>query len=178
MKNKIFAAFIILIFLAGTFFVSAHSDEEFAAAQQLIASRISCSQLSQSQLIEVGDYYMQLILGSAHEQMDAMMGGDNATMDEQMHIAIAERYYCNGVYLESLNGSINSDGTYGMMSSGGMMGSYGTAAGYNPGMMYGYSYQSPLGYYLPWILLALVVGAGTAVAIVLLTRKNASYRKR
>ena len=172
--------------LLGTVFVAADSMDNFSAAISIIQQKTPCSQLSQAQLIEVGDYYMQLQLGASHDEVDAMMGGDNATMDEQMHIALAERYYCNGIYPNQLNSSIYGGGMMGYGGDsgsyyGGMMGSYpgGYAHGaYGPGMMYAYGYRTPLMYYLPWILLVLVAGAGIAVTIVLVNKKKRGRSRR
>ncbi len=172
--------------MIGTVFVAADSSMDFSSAINIIQQKTPCSQLSQTQLIEVGDYYMQLALGSAHDQIDAMMGGDNASMDQQMHLALAEKYYCNGIYPDQINSSEGYG--YGMMSAyanGGSSGSYyggmmGTGySNYDPGMMYGYgNYQTPFTYYLPWILLALVVGAGIAVAIVFANKRGKSRRRK
>ncbi len=185
MKNKTLVIFILAAFLIGTFFVAADSDMDFSAAMSIIQQKIPCSQLSQSQLIEVGDYYMQLALGTAHDQMDAMMGGDNATMDQQMHLALAERYYCNGIYPDQINSS--SGWGYGMMSAyanGGSSGNYYESmmgnyySDYGSNMMYYCNYQRPFSYYLPWILLALVVGAGVAIAAVLINKRSFVRRRR
>ena len=172
-KEKLFATFVILSFLAGAVFVSAHSADELAAAQQLIASGVSCDQLNNTQLEMIGDYYMEQIHpGEAHEYMDAMMGGEGSQSLEQMHIAMAQAYYCNA-------GSYNGSYGYGMMSGGYGMGSMmNPSVNYGPSMMYNYagSYRSFM-YYLPWVLLALVVGAGIALAIVFAS-KNRTERKR
>jgi hypothetical protein len=110
--------------------VAAHDESDFAGAEKLIASNVSCSQLNDSQLGLIGDYYMeQLHPGAAHEYMDQMMGGEGSASLEQMHIAMAERFYCTSPE-EAQNfssaafgpGMMGGNG-FGMMGNGfGMMG--------------------------------------------------------
>lgn len=175
-NNKTFAIigmFVLVLIASFAFSVSAHSSSDFATAENIIQQKIPCSQLNKTQLIEIGDYYMQQMTGSSHESIDAMMGGDNSYADQQMHIAIAENYYCNG------DGTIN--GSYGGMMGGG----YGMMGGYpenyagvysNQGMMYGYGYGT-FTYYLPWILLVLVIISATIIVLIVMSKKNKKRRR-
>ena len=121
---------IVLILLVSMSFAFAHED--FTETKQLVDSGISCSELADEQLEEIGDYYMeQMHPGEAHELMDNMMGGEGSETLKQVHINMAKRLYCNeNVYVG-----------YGMMSGGmmnmagnmmnyGMMGNYGYGFGY------------------------------------------------
>ena len=103
--------------------VNAVSQEELNEAKALIDSKIACDKLTDEQLEEIGEYYMeQMMPGESHERAHEMMGlteGSNA--EEQFHIDLAKRSYCG----ETAAG-------FGMMGRG-MMGNY--PAYYN----YGYS---------------------------------------
>ncbi len=165
MMNKGISSILILTliaFIAASAFASADMSD-FSSAINIVQQNTPCSDLNQSQLIDVGDYYMQLMLGSAHDRMDAMMGGDDAPMDQQMHISIAERYYCNGITPSELN-STNANYGYGMMYSG-YNSNYGNQ-GYTPRMMYGY-YNSPFEYYMPLIFAIILVSFGAIIAVIL-----------
>ncbi|MBI2671062.1 hypothetical protein HYX18_03755 [Candidatus Woesearchaeota archaeon] len=115
-------------------------EHDFAKTKLLIDSGISCSKLTDEQLEEIGDYYMeQMHPGEAHELMDKMMGGEDSESLKQVHINMAKRLYCNEEF----------GGMMGMMNmmGGGMMGNY-------PGV-YGYSNY---GYWnIFWILLLIAV---------------------
>ena len=117
-------------------------EHDFTQTKKLIDSGISCNKLTNEQLEEIGDYYMeQMHPGESHELMDNMMGGEGSESLKQVHINMAKRLYCNeNVYIG-----------YGMMGSGGMMNVMGR------GMMGSYpaSYDySDYGYwYIFWILL-------------------------
>ena len=136
--------------LASMGIVSAHAEEAFDEAKKLVDSNIACSQLTESQLENIGDYYMeQMHPGEAHEIMDRMMGGESSESLRQMHIAMAKRLYCNDI-----SGMAN----YGMMGmmTGGMMN---MAIG--NGMM-GYGMMGNLGYgywsFLNILSLLLLIG--------------------
>src|SRR3989338_4122959 len=87
-------------------------EHDFEDIKSLMDSGASCSQLTNEQLEEIGDYYMeQMHPGEAHEIVDNMMGGEGSESLKQVHINMARRLYCNeNVYIG-----------YGMMGSGGMM---------------------------------------------------------
>ena len=85
--------FVVLALLVISVFTIAFviAQDNFTETKQLIDSNISCSELSNEQLEEIGDYYMeQMHPGEAHELMHSMMGGEDSETVKQMHIAMAE----------------------------------------------------------------------------------------
>lgn len=93
MKTIIFIFSIILLLSLNL--VSAHGEETFAQAEEIIESKISCDQLTDEQLETVGDYYMeQMHPGETHETMDEIMGGEGSESLRQMHVNIARSFYC------------------------------------------------------------------------------------
>ncbi len=89
-------------------FVLSHGN--FNETKELIESGISCNKLSEEQLDEIGDYYMeQMHPGKQHEMMHQMMGGEDSETTRLMHINMAKSIYCKE--------------NTGMM---GMMGNYGS----------------------------------------------------
>lgn len=164
--KKVIVLGIILFYLLGTlaFFVSA---DDTSYAQNLIAQKIPCSQLNQTQLISIGDYYMgQVFSPSQHEYMDNMMGGDSSPMAQQMHLSFAYRYYCNSSNYTAADSDSGYSPGYGM----GMMGGYGYNGynSYGPGMMGYYNNYNP--WYNSWwfIMLVSFVFAFLIAAIVVL----------
>lgn len=140
-----------------------------------MAERVSCSQLNQGQLEQIGDYYMDQMTGPAHPQMDQMMGGDGSESLKQMHILIARRWYC---------GDAVGYGMMGMMTGGwgsGMMGNYyrGNGQSYNTfvpagwGMMgdLGFTYGMGLWGYLLMFLSFIFIIVGIAALVKYLTKK-------
>ncbi len=118
MKKTILILGIIL--LLSLSLISAHGEEVFAEAEELIESKVSCDQLTDEQLEVIGDYYMeQMHPGEAHETMDEMMGGEGSESLRQMHINMARSFYC-GEHEAMSSGMMNM-----MMGRGGMMGSRG-----------------------------------------------------
>jgi len=116
--KKIMAFVLFFVVLISS--AIAQEEHDFAQAKQIINSGVSCSELTDEQLEEIGDYYMeQMHPGEAHEIMDNMMGGEGSESLKQVHIKMARRIYCNE------NGS---GGMMGIMD-GGMMGNY--SASYN-----------------------------------------------
>ena len=114
--RKIFSLSLFIVFLIGISFVYAYGEENFAKAEELIKSKILCSELSEEQLESIGEYYMeQMHPGELHEIMDERMGGEGSESLRQAHIRIARVFYC---------------GDHGMMSRGMidvMMGRSGTS---------------------------------------------------
>lgn len=111
--------------------VSAHGN--FDETKQLIDSNVSCDELNEEQLEEIGDYYMeQMHPGEAHEYMDEMMGGEDSETVKLMHINMAKSIYCgeNSGMMGMMNMMMGGRG----MMDGNMMGS----GGMNSGMMSGY----------------------------------------
>src|SRR3989338_3442138 len=109
--KKIIGIFVALIFVLGINLALAHGN--FNETKKLIDSEISCNELSDEQLEEIGDYYMeQMHPVESHELMDNMMGGEGSESLKQMHINMAKRLYCN----EDTGGSMGMG-----MTNGGMM---------------------------------------------------------
>ncbi len=91
---------------------------------------IECDKVSESDLEQLGDAWMETIHpGKAHEMMDRMLGGEGSVSLRQAHIQMGRNYLgCNRL----INGWSMMGGGWGMlggsmMAGGGMMG--------NPGMM-------------------------------------------
>src|SRR3989344_5515641 len=116
---------IILIGILGvilfSFLVVAQEEHDFTEAKQLIDSGVSCNQLTNEQLEEIGDYYMeQMHPGEAHEYMDKMMGGEGSESLKQVHISMAKSIYC-GETNQGMMGMMNmmntGDDNSGMMQN-------------------------------------------------------------
>jgi len=92
MKIKYLTLIILATLIFGNFFVSA--NENFTEAEKLIGEKVSCDNLSEEQLEEIGDYYMeQMHPGESHEYMDKMMGGEGSESLRAMHIQMAGEMY-------------------------------------------------------------------------------------
>ena len=127
MKKIILASLFSMFVILFSFLAMAQEEHNFEKTKQLIDSGISCSKLTNEQLEEIGDYYMeQMHPGESHEIMDKMMGGEGSESLRQVHINIARSIYCN----ENAGGMMGG----GMMSGSGMMAGRG---------MMGNNYQEP-----------------------------------
>lgn len=165
-KKLLIFMFAFVLSLA---FVSAHCaedtevcDVDFSEAEEIIANNVSCSDLSDSELDVLGDYYMEQVHpDEAHEYMDEMMGGEGSLSLEQVHIAMAYRFYCGEDYYYG-----------GMMGSSGMMGGYYPYSGY--GMM-GYNYG--VNWFLVFLYLVIAVLVFVVVMLVLKLRKRGGKRR-
>src|SRR3989338_2162244 len=140
--KKILLSLVFVILLS--FLVIAQEEEHnFEKAKELIDSGISCSKLTNEQLEEIGDYYMeQMHPGESHEIMDKMMGGEGSESLRQVHINISRSIYCN----ENVGGMMGG-GMMGMMPMMmNMMGGQNVQSGMMQGMMgnnpigFGYNY--------------------------------------
>ncbi len=141
---------VLLVLAVGL--ASAH-EHNFAETEQLIDSGISCDKLTDEQLEEIGEYYMeQMHPGESHDLMHRMMGMEEGTeYHRQFHVNIARMMYCGegGMMGGNMMGSGGMMGMMpmmmNMMGSGGMgmMGNYPSYGimGNNP-MGFGYSYWS------------------------------------
>src|SRR3989338_7949049 len=86
---------ICILILLGAFVANAHTEEEFAEAEELIKSKGECDELNNEQLELIGEYYMeQMHPGEAHERMDVMMGGEGSESLQAAHINMARSFYC------------------------------------------------------------------------------------
>ena len=170
------AVFVAALFGTGALAFAASQDPAIVAGQQLWsqlqAKQIQCSQLSETNFDNLGDYFMEQMMGSSHQAMEQTIINQygQAGLD-QMHVAMGER----------LSGC-NPNAAYpaGMMGYG-MMGGYGYNyynngvsstpqqnnipyfnmmgyGGYGP--MMGYGYADPLGWVfmlLFWVLLVIAI---------------------
>jgi len=154
LKKIVFLCFLIALLSIGIAF--SHTEDVFKEAEQLIESKIPCSELTEEQLEHIGDYYMeQMHPGEAHEVMDERMGGEGSESLKQMHIAIAKRLYCNDISGMANYGMMDMMMGGGMMSmamGSGMMGNFGY------GMMGNSSYGSGYWSFLNILSLLLLIG--------------------
>ena len=132
--KKIIGIFVALIFVLGINLALAHGN--FNETKKLIDSEISCNELSDEQLEEIGDYYMeQMHPGESHELMHQMMGGEDSDTTRQMHTQMAKSIYCgetsSGMMGMMGGGMMNMMGGNMMNNAGyGMIGNYGYGLGY------------------------------------------------
>ena len=136
---------------------AASPDPDILAGQQLWnqlqAKQVQCSQLTATNFNNLGDYFMDQMMGSAHQSMEqAVIAQSGQAGLDAMHIGMGERFSgCNP----------NAAVPGGMMGYGGMMGNYGYNNYYNNGtssapyqnnfpfnnmMGYGYNYDPMMGY--------------------------------
>ncbi len=93
MERKVLVSIVVTILVFSIGVVVAHGN--FNETKELIDSGISCSDLSEEQLEEIGDYYMeQMHPGKQHEMMHQMMGGESSETTRLMHINMAKSIYC------------------------------------------------------------------------------------
>jgi len=89
MKKTILMPIIIVLSL---FIVIA---DDFEIGRDLVVKKIPCNQLNQDQLEAIGDYFMeQMHPGKLHEIMDERMGGEGSESLRQIHINLAQNFYC------------------------------------------------------------------------------------
>lgn len=117
MQTKILVGVLIVaVLLIGIVF--AHGEENFSEIKNLVNNKISCDKLSDKELEEIGEYYMEKMHpGEAHEMMDEMMGGKGSESLRLMHINMARMMYCNNG--EGMNNMMNM--MSGMMTEREMM---------------------------------------------------------
>ena len=159
---------------ASTTTTSTSQDAGVLAGQQVWASlqskQTQCSQLTNTDFENLGDYFMDQMMGSGHQAMEqaVIVQSGQAGLDA-MHIAMGERLSgCN------LNVALPA----GMMGYG----SYYNGASSTPEqnnnpffnmMGYGYGYENPLGWFLMLLFWALVV-----IGIIALVRRFGHGRHR
>lgn len=155
--------------------LSAHGADRSAGAQSAVALKagtVTCADLNDAQFENMGDYYMEQMMGETHEQMDTMMeqmmGEEGLT---QMHVAMGERMsQCDvnaQMPAQMMSGMMNmmSGGGIGagMMSGGGMMNAQNVGSAWRTMMQGTY----PTGFVTLWY----AVGVLGAVALVLVIVK-------
>jgi hypothetical protein len=93
--KKITLVIFFLLLVSMVAFVSAHGNDPFDEAVEIIEQKISCDQLSEEQLEGLGDYYTeQMYPGKSHEKMYEIMGGKGSPNLKEMHINMAQSFYC------------------------------------------------------------------------------------
>src|SRR5665213_3085750 len=151
---------------------SASQDPAIMAGQQLWnqlqAKSIQCSQLTETNFNNLGDYFMQQIMGSGHEAMEqAVIARSGQAGLDAMHVAMGERL--SGCYPN-------------VALPAGMMGyaNYYNGASSTPDQdnnhffnMMGYGYENPLGWIFMLLFWALVV-----IGIIALVRRFSRGRHR
>ncbi|MBX4196436.1 hypothetical protein KW805_02525 [Candidatus Pacearchaeota archaeon] len=127
-----------------------HADE-YDYARALIQSKISCSQLNESQLEEIGDYFMeQMHPGELHVIMEERLGGEGSESLRQAHINMGKVFYC---------------GERGSMYSGMMNVMMGRSYGIGGGMMYGSQDYLPYSYN-PWSVTSILINIFLVLLII------------
>lgn len=111
--------------------------------QQLQAKQVSCSSLSDANFENLGEYFMNQMMGSSHEAMNEyIMSRFGQSGEEQMHTVMGKRL--SGCDTQAAYPA----GFQGFMTMMGMMGNgsnyYGSNYN-NPMMGYGYGYGSMMG---------------------------------
>ncbi len=144
--KKTFLAFGI-VFLLSAILAFAH-EQDFNNTKQLVDSGIGCDKLTDSQLEEIGEYYMEKMHpGEAHGLMHRMMGlVEDSDAEIQFHISMAKQLYCG-----------ESGGMMGMMQMTNMMGQ---------GMMTG-NMMGNYGFWSIWNILYLVLIVGLIALVYL-----------
>lgn len=163
--KKIFLLGIIL-FLFGGIFVSAE-NEDFSLGKELVLSKVSCDALTEEQLEDVGDYYMeQMHPGRWHEYMDLMMGGEGSESLRQAHLAIARSFYCgdaSAMTPEMMNIITGNNRGFGMMGYPVLADDQNYTGGVRTMMGYGYGMMGSWGYgywrFMNILYVLLLVGA-------------------
>ena len=116
MRRLLALILIIIVNIISINFSSAHSEEDFAKAEELIKQKISCSELTDEQLELIGEYYMeQMHPGELHEIMDEKMGGEGSESLRQAHINMGLAFYC-GEHGSMSSGMMNTMMGRGMMN--------------------------------------------------------------
>lgn len=108
--------------------IAAEEASGKAVWDRLQSKQISCGDLRDDDFEVLGDYFMGLMMGSAHASMDAAMDARLGTSgNTQMHVAMGKRMSgCDTSASYPQGGAFPMMGAYG----GGMMGWAGTNGGY------------------------------------------------
>ena len=134
MKKISLALIMILLMASGLTAVYANGEHDFSEAEAIIKNKIPCNELTDAQLEELGDYYMELMHpGEAHKLMDARMGGEGSESLRAVHISMGRSFYCrdNSAMMGGMMGMMGTGGMGMMGTAFGMMGNY-VAGSYSP----------------------------------------------
>jgi putative membrane protein len=118
-NKKKFILFFVLLLIENAF---AHEDE-IKEGENLVLSRVSCTNLNEEQFENIGEYYMELMHpGEFHEIMDERMGGEGSESLRSVHINMATMMYCgnaNAMPMNMMNTMMNRGSSFrGMMGYG------------------------------------------------------------
>ena len=162
MKKLIFVAITFLLLTSVSVFAQ---ERDFGEAKALIDSEISCDKLTDEQLEEIGEYYMeQMHPAESHEAMHKMMGFAEGTSEEvQFHINLAKAMYCGS-------------STFGMMEGGNMMGGQAPQTNMMQRMMGNYWGGGTFG--TPLLSSALFVWTIVGLLAIIWLLKNLSGKKK
>lgn len=162
--------FSVLIVPSWALAHGADRDEGMRIVEVLKSGIGECDALTDAQFENMGDYYMEAMMGESHEQMDAMM---TAMMGQegldQMHTAMGKRMSgCDesaqmpGAMMSGMSGMMNMmGGDGGMMGSGGMLAPRQTE-GFGAGMRGAY----PFGFVTLWYAVGVLGAVALTLAIV------------
>lgn len=157
-RGIIFGAVAFAPFMAAAHGADRAYGEQFAKDVQ--AGRQECAAIADAQFENMGDYYMEQLMGESHEQMDAMM---EKMMGEeglaQMHVAMGKRM--SGCDASAQMPGAMMSGMGGMMQ---MMGGGGMPAPRQSG-----AFGAGMGSFYPpgFVTLWYAVGVFGAIALVL-----------
>lgn len=155
---------------AATSSVSASQDPDIAAGRQLWselqAQKTQCSQFTTTNFNNLGDYFMQQMMGSAHQAMEQTIINQSGQAGlDAMHVAMGERFSgCNpnAAFPTGMMGcGMPMMGLYGYYNNGASStpqnnNPYFNMMGYGYGPMMGYGYADPWGWVfmvLFWVLI-------------------------
>ncbi|MDO8460013.1 MAG: hypothetical protein Q7S74_02810 [Nanoarchaeota archaeon] len=161
----VFGAVLFIMFLAVATLVSA---DEFDYARTLIQNKIPCNQLNESQLEQIGDYFMeQMHPGELHKVMEERLGGEGSESLRQAHINMGKIFYC-GESGTMYSGMVNvmMGRSYGMIGGGMMNGRDNYPNTYNQ------LYQSRSIIFILINILFILLIIAVIIWIVKITRKN------
>lgn len=88
---------LIAFILSLTTLATAHvGEDELNHTKEIIASDTPCSELTEDEIANIGDYYMeQMHPGEMHDVMDEHMGGEGSEILRQAHIDMGQEFYCD-----------------------------------------------------------------------------------
>ncbi|MBI2549821.1 hypothetical protein HYV83_01415 [Candidatus Woesearchaeota archaeon] len=119
----LFASLLIATLALAAVPVFAHAAG-FNETKKLIDSNVACDELTDEQLEEIGEYYMeQMHPGEAHEFMHQRMGlAEGSETEEKFHINLAKTMYCG-----ELSTGMTGMGMGGMMGASSSLWSFNSA---------------------------------------------------
>ena len=156
--------FIIVIVLSlFVSLVAAVSQKELDGAKKIIDSNATCDKLSNENLELIGEYYMeQMMPGEAHKRAHEMMGlEEGSDAEEQFHISMAKRMYCNesaGI-AGMMGGRMMGGNMMNNMMGGGMMNMMGNNMMNFGKYPYNYTYSNS------WDILWIIIWAAIIISV-------------